>query len=552
MTFSGGGFSIDPRGNLPCDLIVGGGSDNNFNPIYAGTIRILNNSVLPATARLGVSNGLFDFGANNITIAALNFVNQANNTVLYNPATGVAGAGVFGTGTLRVTGEINVLGVNTANFNSNSIGSNLDLGGGTQIVRVASNGSFANLRALQFTGVLSNGSLLKTFGYQENGIMGQPDGIGLFGNNTYTGSSTFNGGRSIITGTNATTWSGLWAIVVLSLRQVARDAAGSNGSLLSATTIQAVAGGQFIIDNNVALPAGGDTPTVPAAQNNDRIRDDAEIQLRDGTFIYRGQSATAASETFGNLNVLGGHSNVTLSPGRRGDGNRDRERKPHAGAACHAPGQLRHARRREQVVCQRHAAGDDATGILQHMASTTDFLTYNGTTGLTPFTGYATDFSTPGTNVAVTAASTVASSVNINALKRTGTFTTTIAAGQTLGITSGMLLSVWYGHLYRRHDCVRLYPGVFFARAGSGGFTIGSAITGTAGLINTNSVSTLNGDLSGLTGTITNAIFNYHYACDKHLWWRDRSPRGNLNINTSQTLAGQGAITLGVPRTTPT
>ena len=116
MNFSGDGLSIDPRGNLPCDLIVGGGSDNNFNPIYAGTIRILNNSVLPATARLGVSNGLFDFGANNITIAALNFVNQANNTVLYNPATGVAGAGVFGTGTLRVTGEINVLGVNTGNF----------------------------------------------------------------------------------------------------------------------------------------------------------------------------------------------------------------------------------------------------------------------------------------------------------------------------------------------------------------------------------------------------------------------------------------------------
>ena len=101
--------------------------------------------MLPATARLGVSNGLFDFGANNITIAALNFVNQANNTVLYNPATGVAGAGVFGTGTLRVTGEINVLGVSGGNFNTNSIGSNLDLGGGTQIVRVASNGSFMRL-----------------------------------------------------------------------------------------------------------------------------------------------------------------------------------------------------------------------------------------------------------------------------------------------------------------------------------------------------------------------------------------------------------------------
>jgi hypothetical protein len=50
VTFSGGGISIDPRGNLPTDLIVGGGSDPDFNPIYAGTIRILNSSVLPATA----------------------------------------------------------------------------------------------------------------------------------------------------------------------------------------------------------------------------------------------------------------------------------------------------------------------------------------------------------------------------------------------------------------------------------------------------------------------------------------------------------------------
>ena len=98
------------------------------------------------------------------------------------------------------------------------------------------------------------------------------------------------------------------------------------------------------------------------------------------------------------------------------------------------------------------------------MASTTDFLTYNGTTGLTPFTGYATDFSTPGTNVAVTAASTVASSVNINALKRTGTFTTTIGAGQTLGITSGMNLQAsGTGTFTGGTIAFGANPGVFFA-----------------------------------------------------------------------------------------
>ncbi len=91
-------------------------------------------------------------------------------------------------------------------------------------MRTASNGSFCDLgRALQFTGALSNGSLLKTFGVTENGIMGQPDGMALYGNNTYTGSTTFNGGRSIHDGHERHHLGHRsWAIVVLSLRQVAR------------------------------------------------------------------------------------------------------------------------------------------------------------------------------------------------------------------------------------------------------------------------------------------------------------------------------------------
>ncbi len=38
----------------------------------------------------------------------------------------------------------------------------------------------------------------------------------------------------------------------------------------------------------------------------------------------------------------------------------------------------------------------DATGILSRIVGSTDFLTYNGATGLTPYTGYATDFTTRG------------------------------------------------------------------------------------------------------------------------------------------------------------
>ena len=132
---------------------------------------------------------------------------------------------------------------------------------------------------------------------------------------------------------------------------------GANGSLGSAPLIQAFAGAQFIIDNNLAFAAGGDTPTIPAAQNNNRIRDDAEIQLREGVFIYRGLAAAAASETFGNLNVSGGHNNVTLTPNGGGTVTLTANGNLTLGPRVHAPGHLRHARRGEQVVRQRHTAG---------------------------------------------------------------------------------------------------------------------------------------------------------------------------------------------------
>ena len=185
-------------------------------------------------------------------------------------------------------------------------------------MRTAINGTFMSQgRALQFTGVLSNGSLLKTFGVTENGIMGNPDGIGLHGNNTYTGSTTFNGGQTISSRARTPPlWSG------------SSGDRGLGAPFGSSLTLHGANGSprlghdrsrQSRVRNSSSITtspfaAGGDTPTIAAAQNNNRIRDDAEIQLRDGGFIYRGLAAAAASETFGNLNLVGGHNNVTLTP----------------------------------------------------------------------------------------------------------------------------------------------------------------------------------------------------------------------------------------------
>ena len=206
MTFSGIGFPATSGNNLiPVDIYAAG-LGGESPPLVGGTLAITNTSVLPTTTRLGLSNGLVDLGANSITLGSVTFTNDLDFTA-FNPATGSAGVGIIGTGTLSVTGDINVLS-SPGGFNSgsNSIATNLDLGGGTQVIRTAGVPNVSLYGALQLTGVLSNGSLLKTYGFNPNGMMVAADGMGLFGNNTYTGPTVINGGFNAVTGTNASTF----------------------------------------------------------------------------------------------------------------------------------------------------------------------------------------------------------------------------------------------------------------------------------------------------------------------------------------------------------
>ena len=205
ITFSGLGLPITSGTNILAVDIYASGISLQSPSDYSGITRIMNTSVLPATTRLGVSNGLYDFGALNLTLGSVTFFND-QDFFPFDPATGTAGVGITGTGTLRVTGDITVLG-NPAGFNvgSNAIANNMDFGGGTQVFRSSSATVFAQSGALQMTGVLSNGSLLKTMGFNQFGVMNAADGIGLFGNNTYTGSTRISGGMNVVAGTNAST-----------------------------------------------------------------------------------------------------------------------------------------------------------------------------------------------------------------------------------------------------------------------------------------------------------------------------------------------------------
>lgn len=536
MIFSGIGLPATTGNNIiPVDIYAAGLSGGP----PGGTLSIMNTGVLPTTTRLGLSNGLVDLGGNNTTLGSVTFTNDLDNTP-FNPATGSAGVGIIGTGTLNVTGDIDVLS-SPAGFNSgsNSIATNLDFGGGTQVIRV-SGGSIFNLQAaLQLTGVLSNGSLLKTYSFNPAGVMTSADGMLLFGNNTYTGSTVINGGQNVVTGTNASTFievvgpTGGGNTSTLSLQ-------GANGSYLSATTILAASGGTLTLDNNASL-SDSRGPTIPAAQNNNRLPDNVEIQLRDGNFTYRGLASTAATETIGRISILSGHDIITLATSGTGT------------AAVTDAGDFTMVPRSTvafntttlggttQLFVSGAVPAPDTTFILPRVVTAADFVKYDPVAGFTPYTGYATDFTTPGTNVSVAAATAVNSSVNINALKRgTTSFAITLGSGVTLGINSGMILSAGGTGTYTGGTIAfGSTPGAFF-----GNNTVSSAITGSAGLLNAAGTLTLNGDLSGLIGTITQNGNNGTTTLATNTFGDALELRlGFMNINTS--LPNPGTITIG-------
>src|SRR4029079_13264726 len=218
-----------------------GGSFGNLN---GGFLRLGSSNALPTSARVSIGTGYLDIGNNNVTLGELMYTNQVD----FAPwnATLNANNGVIGSGTLRVLGDINVMGQAGGN-STNTIAANVDLGGGTQVVRIPQQGSSSANGALIFTGSLSNGSLLKSYGTSFNGVMAQADGMSLYGNNTYTGSTVLNAGNNVIAGTNATT---SIKIAGSSTGGSLINFIGANGSAQGATLLQAFSGAGIVLDNN--------------------------------------------------------------------------------------------------------------------------------------------------------------------------------------------------------------------------------------------------------------------------------------------------------------
>jgi fibronectin-binding autotransporter adhesin len=517
--------------NVWASVLVGDANGND-----GGTLT-LSAGALDPTTKVSVTAGTLDLGSNNVTLGGLIFRNPALNAVI-------------GSGTLLVNGDIHVLG----DFNGpagNVIMPNVDLGGGTQVVRVGANTFFGQQYACIFAGTLSNGSLFKTCGFQWTGNFTNADGMGLYGNNTYTGSTVVNNGTTVVTGTNATTSvlaSGASVLSGITLQ-------GASGSLGAATSIRIVGGARLTLDNNSSIAAltgsSFSVPAFPAAQNNDRIRDDAAVELRDASLAFTGQSTVAASETFGSLNLSGGHNLVTVTPNGTGGtafltcaGNLTMA--PRATLALSGPSASPMGGAATRFFVNGTLPPADATGILPRVFGTgtnaTDFMTYSATTGFTPFTGYtANSLTTPSVNVALTAATATSGSIAINALKTTGSFNTTITSPDVLTVTSGMVYStsgtdtIAAGTLNFGST-----PGVFF-----GSTTIGAAaaVTGTQGLIVSSGTCTLTGNLAGLSGPITINGGTVTLATNTFTGTIEHRS-GTLNLNASQT--SLGTVSIGV------
>ncbi|MFT3882571.1 MAG: autotransporter-associated beta strand repeat-containing protein [Gemmatales bacterium] len=530
------------NGTINANIIIGP-TPTGVSPV-GGTIKIANASVLPASTSVAIGAASYlDIGSNNITLSQLMFQNQYVSSTW--PSNGV-----IGTGTLKVTGEVNVFGQFGDNY-SNTIATNFDLDGKNQIFRVQAASSVAGAASLVMSGVISNGSVTKTLGYTAGGVYGSGlgEGIAFMGNNTYTGATIHNVGSfgSIATGTNA---SGSLKVVNGSF-----TLQGANGSFGSASTIKLYSGGSLVLDNNVAFGAVGNVgvPFVPAANNNDRIADTAAIEMRDSNFTYRGLANIPSSETFGSLNATGGHNVVTLTPNGvtlggsvtlTNAGNLSIDSRSTMQVNATGTGTVLGTNLANARFLVNGTVPASVGGIIPRMIGPSDFLFYDATNGFTPLaSGSYNATLAAGGNVNLSAATATAGNATVNALKMNGSFATTINSGDTLAITTGMMLATGT-HTINGPGTLAFgnTPGVIF---GSTTFSSSSVVTGTQGILHATGTLTLGGNLSALSGTISNIGTGTLAVNTNTFTGAIENRRGTLNIGAN-TFSSSSGITLGV------
>jgi autotransporter-associated beta strand protein len=536
VTFTGTTPIIGDAVNLQIGLTNSGAS--GFPIGGAGEVELTAANVLPTNASVAIGNGWLNLGSFNTTIGRLVYMNTVASGA-YGPN---GNNGVFGTGTLKVTGPIIAqYNLGQAGF-SNTLAANLDMNGGTQQFLLNTVQTSLGYTALHVTGVLSNGSLFK-------GWTGpQPGGIGLYANNTYTGSTTISGstfGGNVVAGTNAST--------SLTVVNAAVTLFGANGSYGAATSVNVVASGGLILDNN-ASSSGTNAPMVAAANNGNRLNDAAAVTLSGSTLRLNNLSGQASSETYGSLHTARGFNVVTTTAAGAGGSNT----LIATGAWTQGPRavtQFSGTLLGTSSVVKFGSTPAAVGGLIPQAYGSNStpfeigFVKYDPTNGITLLSvgEYQTAFGSGG-NVTLAANAGPIDTQTINALRSTATTTVSFNPGSTLTVTSGQILAASTLTL----DAATPNGTIAFGSVPATMLTastinVNAPITGTAGLIKAgNSTLNVNGSLAGLSGPFTHAsgttTLNVPYADDIDV------VGGTFNLRANLTTAGK-TITLGNPDT---
>ncbi len=493
---TGGTQAINNNG-VNANIFVGAGTTTTG----AGVLTLANSTAVPTSTVMALGSGNVDIGANNVTLARLIYANT-------NASAGTTGQ-FNGTGTLTVSGDIQVIG-NATGF-GNQLAAPLNIGAGTQMFRIGSGGNGS--RELVVTGAISgSGNLFKTTFVGTTGLTNSFGGFSLYGNNTYTGTTTLSGsttvGSNLVIGTNTS------SMLTISAAGVALR--GANASYGSVSSVNIISGGTLTLDNAGAVAASTNLPPVAAANLNNRINPAANLNLDNGFYQLIAQTTGTSSQTLANLSANSGYSRVSLDATATG-----LTSQSHTGNLTIAPGATVLFRGLNLPTittgtAQITFAGTTpaavggimvgAVGANTNTSNGTDFVRYDATRGIARLdvADYNTaDFS--GGNVSRSAAGAVAANSTINSLRSTASLTTTLNANLT--VTTGMVLSTTSTHTISGTGTLDFgtAPGYFFT---AGSITVNSPITGTGGLIKATDANTLTlapatGSLVGVTGGIT-------------------------------------------------
>lgn len=469
----------------------------------AGTVELTAAGVLPTNASVAIGNGWLNIGAFNTTLGRLVYM----NTVASGPYGVNGNNGVYGTGTLKVTGQI-VAQYNLGQFGtSNTLAANLDMDGGTQQFMMNTVNTALGYTALHVTGVVSNGSLFKSW------TGPQPGGIALYGNNTYTGATTINGGLggvfttgafgNVVAGTNAST--------ELNVVSGFLTLYGASGSFGAAANVNVLAGATLSLDNN-STTNGTNGPAVAAANNNNRLKSDAAVTLSGSTMQLISTSGEASSQTLGSLSTANGFNTVRATATAGGSATWDVTGAwtQGAGATTLFAGTLLGTSSVIKFGTAPTMVGGLIPGAVGNNSSPaeTGFVKYDVTNGVLLLApgDYQSGFGAGG-NVSLSLSPSAIATQTINSLRSTATATVSFNPGAVLSVTSGQILATT-GTL--TIDAATpsgtlafgSAPATFHAQTGT--ITVNSPMTGSGGIIKSGT-GTLNinsgASLAGMTGT---------------------------------------------------